>query len=147
MAEFDFDPKIISDLIESMKKADLFDEENQSRLLDMGADVVIDNIKAEMRQSGFNITKFEDKIKKTKVKKDKSGNLYVTITPRGNYTGNGKTRRVATILFVLNYGRRKKYGEIQGGYFWTNGAKKGEKEAYEAMTNEVEKIYRERGLI
>ena len=147
MAEFEYDPNAISNLIDNLNKADLFNDENENRLINIGANEVADSIKNAMGQSQFDIAKFKNKVKvSNKVKKDKNGYAYATISPQGNYTGSGKPRRLAAILFVLNYGRKKEYGEIIGDYFWTNGVKRGQKSAEEAMREEVNKIYHERGL-
>lgn len=147
MAEFEYDPNAISNLIDNLAKADLFNAENENRLITTGANEVANSVKNAIGQSQFNISKFRNKIKvSNKVKKDKSGYSYVTISPSGNYSENGRPRRIAEILFVLNYGRKKEHGEITGDYFWTNGVKKGQKRAEEAMREEVNKIYHERGL-
>lgn len=148
MAEFEYDAQAISKLIDNLSKANLYNDENERKLVDVGSSEVLESIQTEMGRSSFDISKFRSKIKKSsKAKRDKNGNMSVTISPQGNYTGNGKPRRLAAILFVLNYGRRKQYGEITGDYFWTNGVRKGQTRAEEAMREEVEKIYHERGLI
>ena len=68
----------------------------------------------------------------------------MTVTVKGkNLTG----ARNATILFVLNYGRSKKYGEIIGDYFWTKGTRKSEKEIQKRLEEIAKEKLKERGLI
>lgn len=125
-----------------MKDMNVFDDEAQEELLNAGADVTIDEVKSEMSRSKFDIEKFGNKIKKSKMKKDKNGVHYMTVSPSGTEHG----QRIATILFVLNYGRSKKYGEITGGHFWTKAVKKSQTKAMQKFEETLKKILEERGL-
>ena len=73
MAEFEYDPNAINNLIDNLTKADLFNEENENRLISTGANEVADSIRNAMGQSQFDIAKFKNKVKVSgKVKKDKN---------------------------------------------------------------------------
>ena len=140
MAQFESD---INDLIEALRKADLFDEESQSRLLQAGADHLMKHVKAEASKSKYNLRFVSSKLKKNKLKRDKNGEYYVTVTIKGK---NARGERLATIAFVLNYGRQKKYGGIEGNYFWTEAVKQASDSVAQVYERETEKIFKERGL-
>lgn len=140
MAEFEFS---VSDLIQALEKADLFDEESQSRLLEAGSKALIDQIDTETRRSQYNLAWISPKLKAGKIKKNKNGEYYVTVTVNGK---NTRGERLATIAFVFNYGRQKKYGEIKGQYFWTRAVKQTEKILPQIYEREVTNILQERGI-
>ena len=140
MAQFDFN---VSDLIQALQKADLFDADSQSRLLDVGAKALIDQIDAETRRSSYNLRWISPKLKAGKIKKNKNGEYYVTVTVNGT---NIRGQRLATIAFVFNYGRQKEYGEIKGQYFWTRAVKQTEKILPQIYEREVTNILQERGI-
>lgn len=134
----------MDELILTLQKADIFDEDTQKEMLNAGADIIISNISDEMIRSHFTIGHLTNKLTKTKIKKNKYGEPQMTVTVKGkNLTG----ARNATILFVLNYGRSKKYGEIIGDYFWTKGTKKSEKEIQNRLEEIAKEKLKERGLI
>ena len=83
------------------------------------------------------------KLKAGKIKKNKNGEYYVTVTVNGK---NIRGQRLATIAFVFNYGRQKKYGEIKGQYFWTRAVKQTEKILPQIYEREVTNILQERGI-
>lgn len=142
MAEFSFDG--IDDLIKSMQKADLFDEETQSKMLNAGADHLTKTIREEASRSGYQLRRISSKLSKSrKIKKDKNGNFYTTVTVSGN---NDRGERNATVAFVLNYGRSEKYGRIQGSYFWTRAVNRTEKTVQGVYEDIVTEELKERGL-
>nr|DAG68774.1 MAG TPA: hypothetical protein [Caudoviricetes sp.] len=131
-------------LVLALQKADIFDEQTQKQMLYESANIAMDNIADEMIRSNFNIGHLTNRLQKTKIKKNKYGEPVISITAKGhNLTGD----RNAAILFVLNYGRSKQYGEITGGYFWTKGVKKSEKEIQKRLEEITKEKLKERGLI
>ena len=140
LAQFEFS---VNDLIQALDKADLFDAESQERLLTAGSAHLIDEIKQETNRSTYNLKWISPKIKAGKMKKNKNGEYSTTVTLNGK---NERGERFATIAFVLNYGRQKKYGLIKGQYFWTRAVKSTDKTISQVYEKEVNKILQERGL-
>lgn len=134
----------MDELILTLQKADIFDEETQKEMLNAGANITIANISDEMIKSRFSIGHLTTKLTKTKIKKNKYGEPQIGVTAKGK---NAYGTRNATILFVLNYGRSKKYGEIIGDYFWTKGVRKSEKEIQKRLEEITKEKLKERGLI
>lgn len=141
MAELEFNS--IDQLIKGMQSLDLYDDETQDEVLNAEADVLVSEIQNSMSTSKFDLSKIARNVKKSKVKKTK-GNRSVTVTVRGK---NERGERNATVAFVLNYGRRKEFGEIVGEYFWTSAVKKSENPMLSAAEEVVIKKIKERGLI
>lgn len=140
LAQFDFD---LNEIMQALQKADLFDAEAQTRLLEAGAKHVSSAISDEAKKATYNLKFVSDKLKTNKVKKDKNGEYYITVTIRGK---NERGERLAAVAFVLNYGRKKEYGLIRGSYFWTKAVKQAEDSIVPVYENEAEKIFHERGL-
>ncbi|MGN0463505.1 MAG: hypothetical protein ACI4S1_08190 [Roseburia sp.] len=133
----------MDELIRSLEKANLFDDETTKEMLNAGADIITESISKEMMKSNFTIQHLISKIKKSKIKKTKQGDPKISITVKGK---NAYGVRNAVILFVLNYGRDKKYGEINGGYFWTKGSRNCEKAITKALTKIAEEKLKKEGL-
>ena len=53
----------------------------------------------------------------------------------------------ATVLFVLNYGRAKEYGQITGTYFWTKGVRTAQKRVNAELERILTQKLKERGLL
>ena len=140
MAEFNTD---MFDVIQALQKSDLFDEESQTRLLKVGASQLIEQIVSNASQTNYNLKFISPKLKAGKVKKNKNGDYTITVTVNGK---NSRGERLATIAFVLNYGRQKKYGQIKGQYFWTRAVKQTEKILPQIYEREVTNILQERGI-
>lgn len=140
MAQFESD---INDLIQALQKADLFDEESQSRLLQAGAEHLMKQVKVEASKSKYNVRFVSSKLTKNKLKRDKNGDYYITVTIKGK---NDRGERLATIAFVLNYGRQKKFGRIEGSYFWTKAVQKASSSVVQVYEREASKLFQERGL-
>ena len=113
-------------------------------MLNEGANIIMSNISDEMIRSHFTIGHLTSKLTKTKIKKNKYGEPQMSVTVKGK---NLNGIRNATVLFVLNYGRSKKYGEIVGDYFWTKGVRKSEKEIQKRLEEITKEKLKERGLI
>ena len=77
------------------------------------------------------------------MKKSKNGEYYSIVSLNGK---NERGERFATIAFVLNYGRQKKYGLIKGQYFWTRAVKSANNTITQVYEKETSKILDERGL-
>jgi len=145
MADFDVDFDSISELISSLNKADLFDEETQRKLLSAAADELMDAVREESNRSGFDLKQITTKLSKSKkIKRDKTGDSYVTVTVSGK---NQRGERNATVAFVLNYGRSEKYGIIKGSYFWTRAAKRSSKTVLDTYEKTITQELKERKLI
>lgn len=140
MAEFNTD---MFDVIQALQKSDLFDEESQTRLLKVGASKLIEQIVSETSRTNYNLKFISPKLKAGKVRKNKNGDYTITVTVNGK---NSRGERLATIAFVLNYGRQKKYGAIKGTYFWTRAVKQTEKILPQIYEREVTNILQERGI-
>ena len=68
----------------------------------------------------------------------------MTITAVGK---NEHGTRRATVLFVLNYGRAKEYGQITGTYFWTKGVRNAQKRVNAELEKILTQKLKERGLL
>lgn len=145
MAGFEVDLSGINDLTKFLDANGLFSEEIQSEMLSAGADHVQSCIKSQASQSPHQMSRIVSKLSKSKkIKKDKNGNYYMSVTISGK---NERGERNATVAFVLNYGRSKKFGKIDGSYFWTRGAKRAKDTILPVYENVVNKELKERGLI
>lgn len=144
MADFNVDFSSMDGLIKSLEGLDMFDEDMQSKMLNAGADRLMGTIREEANRSGYQLKRISSKLSKArKIKKDKNGNYYMTVTVSGK---NERGERNATVAFVLNYGRSEKYGKIQGSYFWTRAVNRTEKTVQGVYENIVTEELRERGL-
>lgn len=144
MAEFDVDFSSMDNLIRSLKEMDLFDEDIQSKMLNAGADHLMDTIRKEAGSSGYRLSRISSKLSKSrKIKKDKNGNYFTTVTVTGK---NERGERNATVAFVLNYGRSEKYGKIEGSYYWTRAVNRTEKSLQGVYEDIVTEELNERGL-
>lgn len=144
MAEFDVDFSSIDNLIRSLEEMDLFDEDMQSKMLNAGADHLMDTIRKEAGSSGYRLSRISSKlIKSRKIKKDKNGNYFTSVTVTGK---NERGDRNATVAFVLNYGRSEKYGKIEGSYYWTRAVNRTEKSLQGVYEDIVTEELNERGL-
>ena len=143
MAEFSFDG--IDDLIKSMQKADLFDEETQTDLLQAGTEQFREIVREEVTRSPYNLKFVSNKLtKQKKAKKDKDGNYYMTVSVSGK---NERGERNATVAFVLNYGRREEYGKIEGSYYWTRAVRRADGSLVPVYEKIISKKLQERGLV
>lgn len=143
MAEFSFDG--MDDLIKAMQKADLFDEATQTDLLQAGTAHLRELIEDEAGRSQYNLKFLSPKLtKQKKVKKDKDGNYYMTVSVSGK---NERGERNATVAFVLNYGRREEYGKIEGSYFWTRAVRRSETSVVPVYEKIITQKLQERGLV
>lgn len=133
------------ELMATLQKANVFDDEMQQELLYAAGDIIVEELQKMVKASGFRTEAYASSVKYRKtIKRDKNGDPYISITAVGK---NEHGTRRATVLFVLNYGRAKKYGQITGTYFWTKGVRNAQKR----VNAEIEKILtqklKERGLL
>lgn len=133
------------EVIRQLEQADLFSDESASRLLDAGAELFVENARREMRAAPYRLGSLLEKVKRKggKLKRDKEGRPYVSVTINGT---NSRGQRNAAVAFVLNYGRSDKYGRIEPAHFWTRAKQKTASEIPAAYADVVSDIYRERGL-
>lgn len=143
MAEFTFEG--MDDLIKAMQKADLFDEQTQTELLLAGTAQLRDLIQEEAGRAPYNLKFLSSKLtKQKKVKRDKDGNYYMTVSVSGK---NERGQRNATVAFVLNYGRREEFGKIAGSYYWTRAVRRSDNTVVPVYEKIITKKLEERGLV
>lgn len=144
MASFKLESGSLDTLIKQIASMNMFDEETQEELLNAGADHLIGTIRKEASSAPYRLDRIAEKVTKSrKIKKDKNGNYYLTVTPSGK---NFRGERNATVAFVLNYGRSEKYGKITGCYFWTRAVKSAEKTVTKIYADLIDKKIKEKGL-
>ncbi len=134
----------LSELIRSLEKVDLFNEETEKEILTTGGDILIENIGEEMVKSRFNIDHLVKKLYYSKIKKNRFGEYHISVSVKGK---NEQGTRNALIVFVLNYGRSERYGKIDGGYFWTKGTRESEEPIAKAVEKIVNRKLKEGGLL
>lgn len=133
------------ELIATLQKANAFDDETQQELLYAAGDIIVEELQKMVRSSGFRTEGYASSVKYRKtIKQDKNGDPYITITAVGK---NEHGTRRATVLFVLNYGRAKEYGQITGTYFWTKGVRNAQKRVNAELEKILTQKLKERGLL
>ena len=133
------------ELIATLQKANAFDDETQQELLYAAGDIIVEELQKMVKASGFQTEAYASSVKYRKtIKQDKNGDPYITITAVGK---NEHGTRRATVLFVLNYGRAKEYGQIAGTYFWTKGVRNAQKRVNAELEKILTQKLKERGLL
>ena len=133
------------ELMATLQKANAFDDETQQELLYAAGDIIVEELQKMVRSSGFRTEAYASSVKYRKtIKRDKNGDPYITITAVGK---NEHGTRRATVLFVLNYGRAKGYGQITGTYFWTKGVRNAQKRVNAELEKILTQKLKERGLL
>lgn len=135
----------IDGAVAALKDADLFDTEAEKEMLFAAGDILADNVRAEMLRSGYHMEGIAENAKcKHILRKTKDGYNSVVVSVYGK---NANGTRNAIIAFVLNYGRRKKCGEIRPSHYWSAANAKAEPAIAREMERIAEKFLRERGSI
>lgn len=133
------------ELMATLQKADAFDDETQQELLYAAGDIIVEELQKMVKASGFQTEAYASSVKYRKtIKRDKNGDPYISITAVGK---NEHGTRRATVLFVLNYGRAKEYGQITGTYFWTKGVRNAQKRVNAELEKILTQKLKERGLL
>ena len=133
------------ELMATLQKASAFDDETQQELLYAAGDIIVEELQKMVKASGFRTEAYESSVKYRKtIKRDKNGDPYISITAVGK---NEHGTRRATVLFVLNYGRAKEYGQITGTYFWTKGVRNARKRVNAELEKILTQKLKERGLL
>ena len=133
------------ELMATLQKANIFDDEMQQELLYAAGDIIVEELQKMVKTSGFHTEAYASSVKYRKtIKRDKNGDPYITITAVGK---NEHGERRATVLFVLNYGRAKEYGQITGTYFWTKGVHSAQKRVNAELEKILTQKLKERGLL
>lgn len=133
------------ELMATLQKANVFDDEMQQELLYAAGDIIVEELQKMVKASGFQTEAYASSVKYRKtIKRDKNGDPYITITAVGK---NEHGTRRATVLFVLNYGRAKEYGQITGTYFWTKGVRNAQKRVNAELEKILTQKLKERGLL
>lgn len=135
----------VDELMATLQKANVFDENMQQELLYAAGDIIVEELQNAVRASGFRTEAYAFSVKYRKtIKQDKNGDPYITITAVGK---NEHGMRRATVLFVLNYGRSAEYGKINGTYFWTKGVRSAQKRVNAELEKILTQKLKERGLL
>lgn len=133
------------ELMATLQKANAFDDETQQELLYAAGDIIVEELQKMVKASGFRTEAYASSVKYRKtIKRDKNGDPYISITAVGK---NEHGTRRATVLFVLNYGRAKEYGQITGTYFWTKGVRNAQKRVNAELEKILTQKLKERGLL
>ena len=133
------------ELMATLQKANAFDDGTQQELLYAAGDIVVEELQKMVKASGFQTEAYASSVKYRKtIKRDKNGDPYISITAVGK---NEHGTRRATVLFVLNYGRAKEYGQITGTYFWTKGVRNAQKRVNAELEKILTQKLKERGLL
>ena len=133
------------ELMATLQKASAFDDETQQELLYAAGNIIVEELQKMVKASGFRTEAYASGVKYRKtIKQDKNGDPYITITAVGK---NEHGTRRATVLFVLNYGRAKGYGQITGTYFWTKGVRNAQKRVNAELEKIIAQKLKERGLL
>lgn len=143
MAEFQVDG--LTELIQKLESDGLYSDEVAGEILFAQADEMKSETQKEMQKSPYDLDRISKKVGYTKkVKTDKDGVKYVTVSIKGK---NERGERNATVAFVLNYGRSAQYGAIRGGHFWTRANQRVQKRALAIAEKKAEEYYKSKGLI
>ena len=135
----------IDEPMAKLQKANVFDEDMQQELLYAAGDIIVEELQKMVKASGFQTEAYVSSVKYRKnIKRDKNGDPYISITAVGK---NEHGTRRATVLFVLNYGRAKEYGQITGTYFWTKGVMNAQKRVNAELEKILTQKLKERGLL
>lgn len=135
----------VDELMATLQKANVFDENMQQELMYAAGDIIVEELQKMVKASGFQTEAYASSVKYRKtIKRDKNGDPYISITAVGK---NEHGTRRATVLFVLNYGRAKKYGQITGTYFWTKGVRSAQKRVNAELEKILTQKLKERGLL
>ena len=133
------------ELMATLQKASAFDDETQQELLYAAGNIIVEELQKMVKASGFQTEAYASSVKYRKtIKRDKNGDPYISITAVGK---NEHGTRRATVLFVLNYGRAKEYGQITGTYFWTKGVRNAQKRVNAELEKILTQKLKERGLL
>lgn len=135
----------VDELMATLQKANVFDENMQQELLYAAGNIIVEELQKMVKTSGFQTEAYASSVKYRKtIKRDKNGDPYISITAVGK---NEHGTRRATVLFVLNYGRAKVYGQITGTYFWTKGVRNAQKRVNAELEKILTQKLKERGLL
>ena len=131
--------------IRALQQASLFNEDTVARLLERGSELFVSTVREEMERAPYRLGSILKKVarKGRTVSRDKNGDPFVTVTVNGK---NRRGERNATVAFVLNYGRRKEFGEIAPAHFWTRAKQQTAEALPQAYAAVAEEIYKERRL-
>lgn len=134
MANLTFDVQGASVGLGNLQLQDILTQENIEKMLYDMADIVVAELKKSMQNAGHVDTGETIRhIGYNKSIKWKNGVPSVTVTVSGKRKDG---QRFATVAFVLNYGRKKEYGQITGSYFWNRAIEAAEPKAV-ARCNEI----------
>lgn len=143
MASFEVSDDL-NQLWKSLNDLGLYDEDTEEEILVGCGDILVKKIKELFTNDWKTMETFSHVTCKPKIKKGKDGIPYVTVTVTGTRADG---ERYGTVAFVLNYGRKEKYGHIEGSHFWNRAIEKTEAEMQQHMEEVINRKLREKGLI
>lgn len=143
MAEFQTDG--LTEFIRQLEQDDLFNDEVAGEMLFSMADEMVDSVQKKMRSTRYDMARLSKKVGYTKkIKNEKNGGKSVTVSVKGK---NARGERNATVVFVLNYGRREEYGRLAPMHFWDSATQETIDKAQEIAENAATEYYKSKGLI
>ncbi len=143
MASFEVSDDL-NKLWKSLDDLGLYDEDTEEEILVGCGDILVKKIKELFTNDWNTLETFSHVTCKPKIQKGKDGIPYVTVTVTGTRADG---ERYGTVAFVLNYGRKEKYGHIEGSHFWNRAIEKTEAEMQQHMEEVINRKLREKGLI
>lgn len=143
MASFEVSDDL-NKLWKSLDDLGLYDEDTEEEILVGCGDILVKKIKELFTNDWSTLETFSHVTCKPKIQKGKDGIPYVTVTVTGTRADG---ERYGTVAFVLNYGRKEKYGHIEGSHFWNRAIEKTEAEMQQHMEEVINRKLREKGLI
>lgn len=143
MASFEVSDDL-SRLWRSLEELDIYTPETEEEILVGCGDILVEKIKELFTNDWETMDTFSHVTCKPKIQKDKDGIPYVTVTVTGKRADG---QRYGAVAFVLNYGRKEKYGHIEGSHFWNRAIEKTEAEMQSHMEEVINRKLREKGLI
>ena len=112
-------------IINNLERLGLYDEDTKKEVLTGCGEILVRKIKELFSSDWQTMETFQHVVLKPKIKVDKYGVPYVTVTVKGKRKDGV---RYAAVAFVLNYGRREEYGHILGSHYWNRAIELSESE-------------------
>ncbi|MBR4472517.1 MAG: hypothetical protein IKS55_02660 [Oscillospiraceae bacterium] len=134
----------LNQLWKAFEEQNLLDAKVEQEILEGCGDILVKKIKELFTGDWDTMETFSHVVCKPKVQRGKDGIPYVVVTVTG-IRADGE--RYGTVAFVLNYGRREKYGHITGSHFWNRAIEETESEMQAHMEEVFTRKLKEKGLI
>ena len=143
MAKFETDD--LAAFIRQLETDGLYNDEVAGEMLFSQASEMVSATRKKMHSTRYNMSRLSKKVGFTKkLTEEKNGGKSVTVTVKGK---NKRGERNATVVFVLNYGRREEYGRLAPMHFWNAAEQETKEKAQEIAENAATEYYKSRGMI